>query len=70
MGVYEDVMADHQHHHEVLDELSPQHRALRQMIPEVYQGFAALSGAAPGHGALSRKVKELMAMAIGGFRDR
>jgi hypothetical protein len=41
-------MADHQHHREVLDELSPQHRALRQMIPEVYQGFAALSGAALG----------------------
>ena len=62
-------MVDHHHHREV-HELSPQHRALRQMIPEVYQGFAALSGAAPGHGALSRKVKELMAMAIGGFRDR
>jgi alkylhydroperoxidase/carboxymuconolactone decarboxylase family protein YurZ len=58
-------MADHQHHREVLDELARQHRALRRMIPEVYEGFAALSGAALADGALSRKVKELVAMAIG-----
>jgi AhpD family alkylhydroperoxidase len=58
-------MPDHQHHHEVLADLLPQHRALRKQIPEVYQGFAALSGAALSDGALSRKVKELMAMAIG-----
>ena len=54
-----------QHHHEVLADLLPQHRALRKQIPEVYQGFAALSGAALSDGALGRKVKELMAMAIG-----
>ena len=30
----------------VLNELRPQHRALRQMIPEVYDGFGALSKAA------------------------
>ena len=53
------------HHHEVLAELRPQHRALRQMIPEVYQGFAAISGAALVDGELSRKVKELIAMTIG-----
>lgn len=35
------------------------------MIPEVYEGFAALSGAALADGALSKKVKELIAMAIG-----
>ena len=58
-------MAEHQHHREVLDELSPQHRALRRMIPEVYDGFAALSGAALADGALSKKIKELIAMAIG-----
>jgi len=59
------TVTDHQHHREILDELSPQHRALRRMIPEVYQGFAALSGAALADGALPRKLKELMAMAIG-----
>ncbi len=64
MGVYDGAMSDH-HHHEVLENLLPQHRALRKQIPEVYKGFAALSGAALTDGALSRKVKELMAMAIG-----
>ncbi|KMV23402.1 carboxymuconolactone decarboxylase family protein [Mycobacterium heckeshornense] len=53
------------HHHEVLSDLNPQHRALRQMIPEVYRGFAELSNAALESGALERKVKELIAMAIG-----
>jgi AhpD family alkylhydroperoxidase len=56
---------DHQHHHDVLEELLPQHRELRKQIPDVYKGFAALSGAALSDGALSRKVKELMALAIG-----
>lgn len=49
----------------MLAELSPQHRALRQLIPDVYRGFAAVSDAALTEGALSAKVKELMAMAIG-----
>lgn len=53
------------HHHDVLAELTPQHRALRQMIPDVYRGFAAISGAALADGALSAQVKELMAMVIG-----
>ena len=35
------------------------------MIPEVYDGFGALSRAAMGTGALEAKVKELMAMVIG-----
>ncbi len=53
------------HHHDVLTELGPEHRALRQLIPDVYRGFAAMSDAALTEGALSSKVKELMAMAIG-----
>ena len=44
---------------------APEHRALRQLIPDVYRGFAAMSDAALVDGALSSKVKELMAMAIG-----
>lgn len=59
------VMSDHQHHHEVLEDLLPQHRSLRKQIPEVYKGFAALSSAAFADGALDRKTKELIAMAIG-----
>jgi len=53
------------HHHDVLTALGPQHRELRQLIPDVYRGFAAMSEAALNDGALSAKVKELMAMAIG-----
>ena len=58
-------MSDDQHHHDVLARLGPEHRALRQMIPDVYRGFAAISDAALADNALSAKVKELMAMAIG-----
>ncbi len=53
------------HHHDVLAQLSPEHRALRRLIPDVYRGFADMSGAALSEGALNSKVKELMAMAIG-----
>ncbi|AKN17848.1 carboxymuconolactone decarboxylase family protein [Mycobacterium haemophilum] len=58
-------MSEHQHHHEVLNGLNPQHRALRQMIPGVYRGFAEMSNAALTSGALDRKVKELIAVAVG-----
>lgn len=50
---------------ETLRALTPQHRELRKAIPEVYQGFAALSGAAFADGAIDRKTKELIALAIG-----
>ena len=49
----------------VLRELSPLHRQLRRAIPDVYDGFRELSTAAFADGALDRKTKELMAMAIG-----
>lgn len=49
----------------VLRELAPLHRQLRQSIPEVYRGFGELSGAAFADGALDRKTKELIALAIG-----
>ncbi|MCV7243304.1 carboxymuconolactone decarboxylase family protein [Mycobacterium mantenii] len=52
-------------HHQVLDDLNLQHRALRKMIPEVYRGFAEMSNGALSSGALDRKFKELIAMAIG-----
>ena len=53
------------HHHDVLAQLGSEHRALRQLIPDVYRGFAAMSDAALVDGTLSARVKELMAMAIG-----
>lgn len=49
----------------MLARLSPEHRALRQLIPDVYRAFAAIGDAALVDGALSGKVKELMAMTIG-----
>jgi AhpD family alkylhydroperoxidase len=57
-------MSEHNHHQQVLDDLRPQGRALRQMIPEVYRGFGEMSTAVLSLGALDSKVKELMAMAI------
>ena len=58
-------MTDHEHHTGVLHELNPQHRALREMIPDVYKGFRELSQSALAAGALETKVKELIAMTIG-----
>ncbi len=48
----------------VLRELSPLTRKLRAEIPEVYEGFIALSQAAFAEGELSTKFKELIAVAI------
>ncbi len=53
------------HGREVLRELTPLHRNLRRAIPQVYEGFGALSEAAFADGALDRKTKELIALAIG-----
>lgn len=60
-----DTMSEHDHYHGVLDELNPQHRALRAMIPGVYKGFGEMSNAALTSGALDKKFKELIAVAIG-----
>jgi AhpD family alkylhydroperoxidase len=54
-----------QHGKTVLRELSPLHRELRRAIPDVYQGFGELSKAAFADGALDRRTKELIALAIG-----
>ncbi|OBH27992.1 alkylhydroperoxidase [Mycobacterium sp. E342] len=58
-------MTEHNHYQQVLDDLNPQHRALRKMIPDVYRGFAEMSNGALTSGALDKKFKELIAMAIG-----
>jgi len=58
-------MAD-DHNHQVLKDLGADSRALRQMIPDVYRGFADMSRAALGPGGvLEPKIKELIAMTIG-----
>lgn len=53
------------HGRAVLRELAPLHRNLRRAIPAVYRGFGELSAAAFADGALDRRTKELIAMAIG-----
>lgn len=53
------------HGKQILRDLLPQHRNLRQSIPEVYRGFGELSSAAFADGALDRRTKELIAFAIG-----
>lgn len=51
-------------HKEILDELRQPARDLRERIPEVFSGHAALSAAATADGALDAKTKELIALAI------
>ncbi len=58
-------MTEQGHNHGVLDTLRPQHRALRQAIPDVYKAFNELGAAAMAPGELGTAVKELMALAIG-----
>lgn len=49
---------------EVIAKLAEPTRSLRDASPEVWAGFAQLHKAAVADGALSAKVKELMALAI------
>lgn len=53
------------HGKSVLRDLGPLHKELRRAIPEVYKGWGELSKAAFADGALDRKSKELIALAIG-----
>ena len=49
---------------EILDELRQPVRALREQIPSVFDGYAAMSAAVMGDGALDAKTKELIALAV------
>ncbi|MEN9923357.1 MAG: hypothetical protein RIS09_871 [Actinomycetota bacterium] len=57
-------MVSHAHGRDVLKELAPEGRALREFIPEVYESFSALSKSAQADGELSSIEKELIALAI------
>lgn len=52
------------HYHDVLQEIREPSKELRELIPDVYAGFAQTHGAAYADGALPGAVKELMAIAI------
>ena len=49
---------------DIIDELKAPTRSLREAIPAAWSGFSDLHKAAVADGALSGKVKELMALAI------
>ena len=55
--------------HELSDELRPKARALRDEIGGVFSGYAEMSHAAMSDGALSVRVKELIALAIAATRE-
>ncbi len=58
-----------QHAHELMDELRDSGRQLRELIPGVYAGHAATQRAVMSDGALTPKVKELIALAIAATRE-
>jgi AhpD family alkylhydroperoxidase len=51
-------------HKEILAELRQPVRELREHIPDVFHGYAAMSGAVFVDGALDARTKELIALAI------
>ena len=53
------------HWHDVSAELAEPGRALRKRIPEVYDGFKAMSRAATAEGELSSAMKEVIALVMG-----
>lgn len=57
------------HGRAVQQELREPARALRQAIPEVYDGYRQLHAAAYAPGALDGKVKQLIALAIAVTRE-
>jgi len=50
---------------EITSEISRHIAVLRNDIPETMKGFSAMAGAATKPGALDRKTKELIALALG-----
>jgi AhpD family alkylhydroperoxidase len=57
------------HYHHVQDELRDQYAKVRAAVPDVVSSYAALHRSAMAEGALSAKVKELMALAIAITRE-
>ena len=58
-----------EHSYELADELRPKARALRDAIGGVYSGYAEMSRAAMSDGALTGRMKELIALAIAATRE-
>jgi AhpD family alkylhydroperoxidase len=60
---------EHEHFHQVQEDLRQPYDALRQAIPDVMSGYGALRAAAFAEGALAVKTKELIALAIAITRE-
>jgi AhpD family alkylhydroperoxidase len=58
-----------EHFHQVTEDLRAPYRALTEAIPAVMSGFNALHVAAMAEGALSMRMKELIALAISITRE-
>jgi AhpD family alkylhydroperoxidase len=58
-----------EHFHQVTEDLRAPYRELSEAIPEVIAGFNALHTAAMAEGALSMRMKELIALAISITRE-
>jgi AhpD family alkylhydroperoxidase len=58
-----------EHFHQVTDDLRAPYRELTEAIPDVITGFNALHTAAMAEGALSMRMKELIALAISITRE-
>ncbi|GAA2864947.1 carboxymuconolactone decarboxylase family protein [Pseudonocardia halophobica] len=62
-------MGHHEHGAAVRDDVRELGRQLRRAIPAVYRGYAGLHEAALAEGALDRRTKELVALAIAVTRE-
>ena len=62
-------MGHHEHGAAVRDDGRELGRQLRRAIPAVYRGYAGLHDAALSEGALDRRTKELIALAIAVTRE-
>jgi AhpD family alkylhydroperoxidase len=58
-----------EHFHQVTEDLRAPYRDLTEAIPTVMSGYNALHVAAMGEGALSARMKELIALAISITRE-
>jgi AhpD family alkylhydroperoxidase len=58
-----------EHVHELSNELRPKSHALREAISAVYSAYAEMSRAALSDGALTGRMKELIALAIAATRE-
>lgn len=58
-----------EHIHELSEEVQTKAKAMRALVPEVYRGYVETARAALADGELSRKHKELIALAIAATRE-